>query len=64
MALRRLHLLAQEPVRLVAHAVWSLDRVVWWEYLPLNFAGRLKWWHVLWTVVFRGAPRMVVRADL
>lgn len=46
------------------HAVWSLDRVVWWEYLPLNFAGRLKWWHVLWTVVFRGAPRMVVRADL
>ena len=46
------------------HAVWSMDRVVWYEYLPLNFAGRLKWWQVLWTVVFRGAPRMVVRADL
>ena len=46
------------------HAVWSMDRMVWWEYLPLNFSGRLKWWQVLWIVVFRGKPRMVVRAEL
>lgn len=46
------------------HAVWSLDRMVWWEYLPLHFSGRLVWWQVLWIVVFRGAPRMVVREEL
>lgn len=46
------------------HAIWSIDRKVWWEYLPLNFSGRLKWWQVLWIVLFRGEPRMIVREDL
>ena len=46
------------------HAVWSMDRMVWWEYLPLHFAGRLKWWQVLWIALFRGSPRMVMREEL
>lgn len=43
------------------HAAWSLDGRCWWEYLPRNFAGRLKWWQVLWLVLFRGEPRRVER---
>ena len=46
------------------HAVWSRDRVEWYEYVPLNFSGKLKWWQVLWIVLFRGGPRHVDRSDL
>jgi len=41
------------------HAVWSLDGSLWWEYVPLNFSGILKWWQVLWIVIFKGKPRLI-----
>jgi hypothetical protein len=46
------------------HAIWSIDRKLWWEYLPVNFSGRLRWWQVLWIVLFRGQPRAVERGEL
>ena len=46
------------------HAVWSLDGKTWWEYLPLHFAGQLRWWQALWLVLFRGEPRIVERDKL
>jgi len=46
------------------HAVWSLDRNDWYEYVPLNFGGHLKWWQVLWVVLFRGRPRHIDRDDI
>lgn len=46
------------------HAIWSMDRVTWFEYVPLNFNGRLRWWQVLWIVLFRGAPRTIDRSAL
>lgn len=46
------------------HAVWSLDRQTWIEYLPINFTGRLKWWQVMWLVVFKGRPVEVTRSVL
>ena len=46
------------------HAVWSLDGKTWWEYLPLHFAGQLRWWQALWLVLFRGEPRIVERGKL
>ena len=47
------------------HAFWSGDGgVTYWEYLPIGFSGRLKWWKVLWLVVFRGEPRQVEREIL
>ena len=46
------------------HALWSADSLVWWEYVPLNFSGRLRWWQVPWLVLFRGQPRIVERDKL
>lgn len=44
------------------HAVWSGDNGrTYYEYLPVKFSGHLKWWQVMWLVVFRGAVRKVGR---
>lgn len=46
------------------HAVWSPDRKDWYEYVPIEFSGRLAWWQALWVVIFRGAPRRIDRSVL
>ena len=46
------------------HAIWSQDGKDWYEYIPVNFSGRLKWWQVLWIVFFKGAVRRVDRSAL
>lgn len=46
------------------HAIWSMDRKVWYEYVPTNFAGRLAWWQILWIVLFKGEPRLIDRSVL
>lgn len=46
------------------HAVWSLDRVDWYEYVPLQINGRMRWWQLLRMVVFAGSPRKIDRGTL
>lgn len=41
------------------HAIWTLDQRQFYEYVPIGFSGRLKWWQILWIIVFRGEVRII-----